>query len=312
MHDSFADFGVGGSPAFLAACRLLARAAPTRLPILMLGETGTGKERAAHAVHGRSGRGGPFVAVNCGAFPDGLLEAELFGHTRGAFTGALAARGGLVAEAAGGTLFLDEIGDATPAFQSRLLRLLAEGRYRRLGEARELAADVRVLAATHRDLACDALEGRFRDDLWYRLAVIEVTLPPLRARGSDVRRLARTTLARVAPGARFDAVAMRTLQRHAWPGNVRELESAVARAALFVAADGTIGVDALPPRVCAPGVDASGSARVRTLAAEHAALERRRIGEALAATRGAPGAAARLLGLSRQGLWKKLKRGTVP
>jgi len=168
-------------------------------------------------------------------------------------------------------------------------------------------ADVRVVAATHRDLARDVAERRFRDDLWYRLAAIEVILPPLRARGRDVLVLARAALARVAPGARFDAAAAAALARHAWPGNVRELEAAVARAALFAAEDGVIGVAALPPRVLA------GSAAVapRSLAAERAEFERRRIAEALAATRGARGAAARALGLSRQGLWKKLKRETA-
>jgi len=307
MADAFGDFGLGRSPAFVAACALLARAAPSRLPILILGETGTGKERAARAVHALSGRTGAFVALNCGALPDPLLEAELFGHARGAYTGAVGAREGLVAAADGGTLFLDEIGDATPAFQVRLLRLLAEGRYRRLGEARERGADVRIVAATHRDLARDVAERRFRDDLWYRLAAIEATLPPLRARGRDVLVLARAALARTAPGARLDAGARRALLRHGWPGNVRELESAVARAALFVAADGRIDVDALPPRVAA-GALARGPA---SLAEEREELERRRIAEALATTRGARGAAARLLGLSRQGLWKKLKRETA-
>jgi transcriptional regulator with PAS, ATPase and Fis domain len=307
MADACSDFGLGRSPAFLAACALLARAAPSSLPILVLGETGTGKERAARAVHARSGRAGAFVAVNCGALPDPLLEAELFGHARGAFTGAVGARDGLVAAADGGTLFLDEIGDATPAFQVRLLRLLAEGRYRRLGEARERRADVRIVAATHRDLARDVAERRFRDDLWYRLAAIEATLPPLRARGSDVLLLARAALARTAPGARFDAGARRALLRHGWPGNVRELESAAARAALFVAADGRVDVEALPPRVAA----GAAARAARSLAEEREELERRRIAEALATTRGARGAAARLLGLSRQGLWKKLKRETA-
>jgi len=309
MQETLVDFGLGRAPAFLAACHLLDRAAPSGLPILLLGETGTGKERAARAVHARSARRGAFVAVNCGALPDALLESELFGHARGAFTGAVGTRVGLVEEAAGGTLFLDEIGDATPAFQSRLLRLLAEGRFRRLGESRERIADVRVVAATHRDLARDVVERRFREDLWYRLAAIEATLPPLRARGGDGLVLARAALARVAPGARFDAAARRALSRHAWPGNMRELESAVARAALFVAGDGSVGVDALPPRVATAG---AGPLRPPSLAAECAALELCRIQEALAATGGTRAAAARLLGMSRQGLWKKLKRASGP
>jgi len=302
-------FGLGRSSAFRAVCDVLARAAPTPLPVLLLGETGTGKERAARGVHALSGRRGPFVAVSAAALPDGLLEAELFGHARGAFTGAVDARDGFVAAADGGTLFLDEIGDASPALQARLLRLLAEGAYRRVGETKERRADVRVVAATHVDLARERARGRFRDDLWYRLAAIEVALPPLRARGADVLRLADVLLSRRAPARRFDAAARRILARHAWPGNVRELEAAVAHAVLFAPDDGAIGPAALPPRV---RVAAGGACRNEgTLARGLAADEARRLDEALAATGGARAAAARLLGLSRQGLWKKLKRASA-
>lgn len=302
------DFGIGRDPAFRAACALVARIAPTELSLLLLGETGTGKERCARAAHALSARSdGPFVAVNCGALPEGLLEAELFGHARGAFTGAVAARGGLIDEAAGGTLFLDEVGDATPALQVRLLRVLAEHRYRRVGETRERACAVRVVAATHADLEGAVREGRFRADLWYRLAAVDVVLPPLRARGTDVLRLTRAFLAARRPGARFDAPARAALLRHDWPGNVRELEWAVARAAVLAPAGPVIGITAFPPRVLGNGTSASRDRR-NGLAAELAALEARRIAEALVLAQGSPGAAARLLGLSRQGLWKKLRR----
>jgi transcriptional regulator with PAS, ATPase and Fis domain len=298
-------FGLGKSAAFRAACALVARVAPTELPLLLLGETGTGKELCARAAHARSlRRDGPFVAVNCGALPEGLLEAELFGHARGAFTGAVVARGGLVDAAAGGTLFLDEVGDASPALQARLLRLIAERRHRRVGETRERASDVRIVAATHADLEAAVAEGRFRADLWYRLAAVDVTLPPLRARGTDVLRLAHAFLAARRPGAAFDRAARAALLRYRWPGNVRELEWAVARAAALAPAGPELGVAALPPRVR----DGTPPAESVGLSAELAALEARRIGEALVAAQGSPGSAARLLGLSRQGLWKKLRQ----
>ena len=303
-------FGAGRDPAFVAACALLARVAPGGLPILILGETGTGKECAARAVHALSPRrDGPFVAVNCGGLPEGLLEAELFGHARGAYTGAHDARGGLIDAASGGTLFLDEVGDASPALQAGLLRVLSEARYRRVGETRERTSDVRVVAATHEDLEAAVREGRFRADLWYRLAAVDVALPPLRARGRDILRLARTFLAEDRPGARFEDEARRALLRHSWPGNVRELRWAVARAACLAPAGDAIGVAALPPRVAA-AADPGGAAAVAIvgLADEVRALEERRIAEALVEAQGSPGTAARLLGVSRQGLWKKLRR----
>ena len=300
------DFGAGRNPAFLAACTLVARVAPGGLPILILGETGTGKERCARAVHALSSRrDGPFIAVNCGGLAEALLEAELFGHARGAFTGAHDARPGFIEAASGGTLFLDEVGDASPALQAGLLRVLSEGRYRRVGEARERASDVRVVAATHEDLEAAVRDGRFRADLWYRLAAVDVALPPLRARGRDIVRLAREFLAEQRPGARFDSCARRALLRYAWPGNVRELRSAVARAACLAPAGTRIGADFLPPRITATN---EGAAAIVGLAGELRAFETRRIAEALAEANGSPGGAARILGVSRQGLWRKLRR----
>jgi two-component system repressor protein LuxO len=243
------------------------------------------------------------VALNCGALPEPLIESELFGAARGAYTGALAARAGLVEAAQGGTLFLDEIGDAGAALQMKLLRLLDTGEFRRVGETRTRAADVRVVAATHRDLARRAARGRFRADLWYRLAAVEVTLPPLRARGDDVLRLARAFLSRARPGAHLDADAVRAVRAYAWPGNVRELAQAMAHGALFAPVSGTVAPAHLPTRV----LQAKAGQR-DGLAGELAALERARIVQAIEEAGGNRARAARRLGLSRQGLWRKLKR----
>jgi len=303
---------IGRDPALLAARARLKIAAPSALPVLVLGETGTGKELAARTVHAGSDRAaGPFLALNCGALPDGLIESELFGAGRGAFTGAVE-RAGLVEAAEGGTLFLDEIGDAGPQFQIKLLRLLdgapGSGEYRRLGEARTRRARTRIVAATHHDLPRAVREGRFRADLWYRLAAIEVTLPPLRARGDDVLLLARAFLARARPGTWLGPDARVVVRQHAWPGNVRELAQAMAHAAVFAGKDGIVGVDALPDRITR-ALDAGGAAGTPvTLAAELAGLEAARIEQALSEAGGNCSRAARRLGLSRQGLWRKLKR----
>jgi DNA-binding NtrC family response regulator len=298
----------------------LERAAPSELPILLRGESGTGKERAARAIHAASAHAaGPFVAVDLGALPDALADGELFGHAPGAFTGAVGARAGLVEAASGGTLFLDEIGDATALVQMRLLRLLAEGTFRRLGETRVRQANVRVVSATHRDLEADVARGRFRADLWYRLAAVEVVLPPLRARGADLRLLARAFLERMRPGARFAPAAERALERHEWPGNVRELEWAVARAAVLAPPGPVVPLEALPERVRERARGGGGRhaerARRRAAADEGGlrgaveALEARRIAAALAEAEGRPGRAAAALGISRQGLWRRLRRG---
>ncbi|MGH7724709.1 MAG: sigma 54-interacting transcriptional regulator, partial [Candidatus Eiseniibacteriota bacterium] len=284
----------GRDEALLAARALLERAAAAALPILVLGESGTGKERAARAAHAASGRAsGPFVALNCGAIPDALIESELFGHARGAFTGAFVARAGLLEAASGGTLFFDEVGDASALLQAKLLRVLADGTFRRVGETRERVADVRVVAATHRDLEADVQAHRFREDLWYRLAAVEVRLPPLRARGSDVLWLAARFLSERVPGAEFDAAAKRALLAYAWPGNVRELEWAVARAAMDTKADASVPLSALPERMrAAVPATARGLRAPRTpraaralhahaLASEITSLEERRIREAL-------------------------------
>jgi two-component system NtrC family response regulator len=302
-----------GEDAALARARArLLRVAPSRLPVLVLGETGTGKELAARTVHAASAVApGPFVALDCGALPDALLESELFGSARGAFTGALAARAGLVEAAHGGTLFLDEIGDASALLQQKLLRFLAEGEYRRLGESRLRRADVRLVAATHRDLAGLVRAGRFRADLWYRLAAVEVELPPLRARGPDVLFLARAFLVRGRADAWWDAAARVRLARYAWPGNVRELAWVAEAAALFAGPDGRVGEDALPARLRGAGEVARGGAGAG-LRGQVEDLERARILDALDQSGGNRSRAARRLGLSRSGLWKKLKRVAPP
>ena len=226
---------LGECPAMRAVFRRLRRAAGSSAPVLVTGETGTGKELAAAALHQLSARAAkPFVPLNCAAIPRDLLESELFGHARGAFTGALADRPGAAGEAAGGTLFLDEIGELDMAVQAKLLRFLQSGKFRRIGTAHEVSADVRFVCATHRDLRADIANGRFRQDLYYRLNVIPVMLPRLAARGGDLVLLARALLAQLAreEKAGFDSFtpeAEALLMGHAWPGNVRELANLLRR-----------------------------------------------------------------------------------
>jgi DNA-binding NtrC family response regulator len=245
---------VGASPRMRDVYALLEKAAGVDATVLLLGETGTGKELAARAIHFHSARKERrFVPVNCGALPGELVESELFGHARGAFTGAAAAKPGLFEEAQGGTIFLDEVGELPLAAQVKLNRALQEKEIRRVGDTSPVKIDVRVVAATHRDLREEAREGRFRDDLFYRLNVIAVTLPPLRERPGDVPLLAAHLLDKHARALRRDVSAiapeaLRRLAAHAWPGNVRELENVIERA-VAVAAGATIGVADLPPEL---------------------------------------------------------------
>lgn len=227
---------IGRSEPFQRMLALVARVAPSRASVLLLGESGTGKELVARAVHDASTRAHkPFVPVDCSSLPESLFESELFGHERGAFTGANAARAGLVEAASGGTLFLDEVGDIPLPMQVKLLRLLETGTYRRVGSTELRHADLRVVAATHRDLEAMVAEGRFREDLYYRLATFPIHLPPLRARGDDVALLAQALLERVAPraGLRLSAAALQRLRAYPFPGNVRELRNLLERAALL-------------------------------------------------------------------------------
>jgi DNA-binding NtrC family response regulator len=242
------DALIGASATMQRLKRRVARLIPTSVAVLIQGETGTGKELLARAIHEDGPRrGGPFVPVNCGALSPELVDAELFGHERGAFTGAIARRGGRVAEAHGGTLFLDEIGELAPASQCKLLRLLQEGEVQRVGNDRPLAVDVRIVAATNRDLVALVARAAFRADCYYRLAGFTVNVPPLRERESDVVVLAERMLARFAlelgrltPRLRGEACA--ALRSHSWPGNVRELENVVREVVLYCD-DAWIGAD---------------------------------------------------------------------
>jgi DNA-binding NtrC family response regulator len=288
------------------------------LPVLLTGESGTGKEVLASAIHRRSPRAAaPFVAVNCGAIPAELIESELFGHVRGAFTGAERDRKGLWEEAEGGTLFLDEIGETSPAMQVKLLRALQEGEIRRVGAARSTHVDARVVAATNRDLEAEVKAGRFREDLFYRLGVVTLRVPPLRERRSDIPLLAERFLRRASANAgrdsrlRFADGALALLAAYEWNGNVRELESAVEYAALR--ARGTeITPEDLPAKLQTAAVRAS--AARSPLASLYAdlppldELERRYLLHVLEATHGNRTRAAEVLGVDRRTLYRMAER----
>jgi DNA-binding NtrC family response regulator len=234
---------IGEAPGLVEATRHVQKAAPTDATVLILGESGTGKELFARALHQLSSRkAGPFVAINCAAIPETLLENELFGHEKGAYTGASSAKSGRVEMADRGTLFLDEIGDLSPALQAKLLRVLQDKTFERVGGTRTLKVDTRVVAATNRDLRRDVASGRFREDLFFRLAVVTISIPPLRERETDLPALAehflekfRRELAR--ERLRFSEDAIAAIRSHRWPGNVRELENAIERAAILADAD---------------------------------------------------------------------------
>jgi two-component system response regulator HydG len=242
------------SPAMRRLAGLAQRVAAVDSTVLLVGESGVGKERLARFIHDASPRSaGPFIAVNCGALPDALFESELFGHARGAFTGALNERPGLFEAAHGGTLLLDEVGDVPLPMQVKLLRVLQERQVRRVGENRERRINARIIAATNRDLAEEVADRRFRRDLFYRLRVVELLVPPLRERPEDLRGLAQLHLSRVAGQMRrsitnFTADALEKMLRYPWPGNVRELENAVERACALAIGE-MIDVDDLPDEV---------------------------------------------------------------
>ena len=231
---------IGRSPAFVHMLSLVARVAPSQATVLLLGESGTGKELVARAVHEASSRAAKaLVPVDCSSLPENLFESELFGHERGAFTGANTARGGLVEAASGGTLFLDEVGDIPLTMQVKLLRLLETGTYRRVGSTEQRHADIRVVSATHRDLDQMVAQGRFREDLYYRLSTFPIHLPALRERGDDIALLATALLARVTPQRKLalSDSAAQLLQAQSYPGNVRELRNLLERSALLCDGD---------------------------------------------------------------------------
>lgn len=303
------DALVGGSEPMQRVRALIERAALTPGTVLITGETGTGKELAARAVHAASARGsGPFVALNCAAVNESLLENELFGHARGAFTGATNAREGLIEHASGGTLFLDEIGTMAPGLQAKLLRALDSGEVRRIGENTTRKIDVRFVAATNVDLKAAVDRGHFREDLFYRLNVFRVHLPPLRERPGDVQRLTEYFIERYGASAGvtgLTAAAWNALLTYPFPGNVRELEHLVQRA-VAVAPGREIDTPDLPEELLASDTPAPAPEGSVTAARQRA--EREMVIAALERTRGEITAAARELQVSRTTLWRLMKK----
>ncbi len=307
--DASADAGIITEDPFMReALALLERAAPTEAPILIRGETGTGKELAAHMIHRSSGRrAGPFVAVNCAAMPDTLLESEMFGYERGAFTDARERKRGLLEVADGGTIFLDEIGEMSLSTQAKMLRVLQERSFTRLGGVETVRSDCRAVAATNRDIEASIRAGHFREELYWRLAVVEVRIPPLRQRPADVLPLAEHFLRW------FERAYGRTdlslsdevravLQSHHWPGNVRELKNLVERAVIFCEG-GAIRLAHLAPQY--RGLDGHSPAE---LSDRFAASARTIIAEALSRARGSKVEAARMLHIDRKTLYNRMKK----
>jgi two-component system, NtrC family, response regulator HupR/HoxA len=303
------DTLIGAGGGLEAAVALARKVLDADTTVLLRGETGTGKELFARLIHDSGARRArPFVAQNCGALPESLLESELFGHTRGAFTGATAERRGLFEEAHGGTILLDEVGEMTPATQLRLLRVLQEGEVRRVGASATRRVDVRVIAATNADLEARVAEGTFRQDLYYRLNVFPITLPPLRERAADISALAEYFL-KLHRGrkavASFTPEALRCLRAYPFPGNVRELENEIERALALVDDGQPIGLAHLSPRLTETATAASAPPTTLNEAIE--ALKRRMIDDALREC-GSKTRAAERLGLSRQSLQQMLRR----
>lgn len=308
---------VGRSHAFIEVMKQVGRVAATSLPVFLTGESGTGKELVALTLHRRSGRADKtFVAVNCGAIPAELIESELFGHVKGAFTGADRDRRGLWEEANEGTVFLDEITETSLSFQVKLLRVLQEGEVRRVGSNQTQRVSARVIASSNRDVDAEMKAGRFREDLYYRLNAVSIVLPPLRERRDDIPPLAQTFADRVyslSPSVRFSSDALELLQRYPWPGNIRELENAVVRAAAMC--DGLIRVQDLPERIRAfqkrtettieaTPIEPNGKEEWPTLAE----IEGRHVVRVLAHTGGNKQAASRILGVDRKTLDRMIKR----
>jgi len=288
-----------------AVLRRAARFAASDAPVMILGESGSGKEVVARALHESSPRRErPFVAVNVAALPTDLLESELFGHARGAFTGAASAKAGLFEVADGGTLFLDEIAEMPLPLQAKLLRALQDGEVRRVGDTRAFAVDVRIVCATHRDLTARVAEGLFREDLLFRLKVLTLRVPPLRERREDIVPLVRMLLAEERrEDLRLSPAVVRLLEGHRWPGNVRELQNTIKHG-VALAEDGVIDVQHLPEDLSTPPrAAATGGGALRSLAD----VEREHILRVLDACGGSQIDAARVLGIGRNTLWRKLR-----
>jgi transcriptional regulator with GAF, ATPase, and Fis domain len=303
---------LGQSAAMQQVFYLMEKAIESPITVVILGETGTGKELVARSIHYNSPRKDkPFVVQNCGALPEGLLESELFGHKRGAFTGAVADKKGLFEIAHGGTVFLDEVGDTPPALQVRLLRVLQEGEIRRLGEVRPFKVDVRVIAATHRDLKEEIKAGKFREDLFYRMHAFPIPLPPLSERTGDIPVLVDHFLKkysqRLGKTCRISSECLELLEHYPFPGNVRELENEVVRA-LTLATEG----EELRPRLFSDSVREKGRGyppvKEGSIQDQTSHLEKAMIEEALKVCRSNRSKTALKLGLSRRGLLNKIKR----
>jgi transcriptional regulator with PAS, ATPase and Fis domain len=293
---------IGRSAALCEVMRLVERAAPTDKAILIQGETGTGKELIARALHRASQRADqPMIVINCAALTESLLESELFGHEKGAFTGAVNAKQGLFELADGGTLMIDEIGEMPGSLQAKLLRVLEDGSYRRVGSLQECRVDVRLLAATNRDMAQEVKAGRFREDLYYRINVLSLELPPLRNREGDIPLLVERFLG---PSWRIEPAAMQALERYAWPGNIRQLINVIERSKIL-AEDSVIRLEDLPAEMRSPpeirrACDCSSGSLEQ--------IERAHVVEVLEREQGNKVRAARALGVTRRSLYRLLKR----
>lgn len=309
---------IGTSEALQSVFRSVEKVSGTNTNILIQGESGTGKELIARAIHHHSSRADhPFVAINCGALPETLLESELFGHTKGAFTGAVTNKPGLFRSATGGTIFLDEIGEISPAMQVRLLRAVEEHEVTPVGSSAPVAFDARILSATNRDLETEVAAGRFREDLFYRLNVIEIHLPPLRERREDIPLLMRHFIQSIARAQQQNEKsiapeASSALINYNWPGNVRELQNSIERA--FTLSNEQIDLASLPPRIRDAAAALAGHAPVRDpegLRPTLAEIERRYIFETMASVNQDKTSAANILGIDLSTLYRKLKRYDV-
>jgi two-component system NtrC family response regulator len=307
---------LGGSESMQEVFRAITKVAKSNVPVLILGESGTGKEMVASAIHRRSAfKDKPFVAINCNAIPENLIESELFGYEKGSFTGANSQRIGLIETAAGGTLFLDEIGDLPPPVQVKLLRFLQEKRIQRVGGRQEIEIEARVLAATHVDLAKALAAGRFREDLYYRLAVVACKLPPLRERGDDIMLLAKDFLKRFGAqngrtGLAFSPQAIQTILSHPWSGNVRELQNRIQRAVIMADTKSITQTDleleAFVPTATSPGF--GGAVTTSCLREARENLEREMVSMAMERHGGNISAASKELGISRPTFYELMSK----
>ncbi len=303
---------IGQSKAFFSIQGLIEKVKSTDVPVFICGESGTGKELIARAIHDRGMRKeGPFVAVNCGAIPDHLLESELFGHARGSFTGALRDKAGLIEEASRGTFFLDEVGDLSLPLQAKLLRLLQEKEIRRIGENRTRSVDARFISATNKNIEAEIERGLFREDLYYRLRIFSIEVPPLRDRKEDIVLLANHFLRRYCselhrPQVRFSPLALELLLDYSWPGNVRELQNEIQRCLVYSNGDGEIKESHFSAKI---NPDQGRSLPVSpTFSLAKAEFERRFVSQALLRCGCSRSRTAEALGLTRQGLFKLIKK----